>query len=83
MARDLHRVRPGNFSPVPRSSYRRGLPQPGRWREAVNTDSRFYGGSDQGNFGGIEAEHVPWHGQPYSAEITVPPLAALWLVPEA
>jgi 1,4-alpha-glucan branching enzyme len=68
---------------VPRSSYRIGLPQPGRWREAVNTDSRFYGGSDLGNFGGIEADAVPWHGQPYSAEITVPPLAALWLVPEA
>ncbi len=42
----------GNFSPVPRSSYRIGLPRSGRWREAVNTDSRFYGGSDQGNFGG-------------------------------
>jgi 1,4-alpha-glucan branching enzyme len=71
-----------NFSPVSRSSYRVGLPLPGRWREAVNTDSRFYGGSDQGNFGGILAEAVPWHGQPYSAELTVPPLAALWLVPE-
>jgi 1,4-alpha-glucan branching enzyme len=48
----------------------------------VNSDSRFYGGSDQGNFGGILAEAVPWHGQPYSAELTIPPLAALWLVPE-
>jgi 1,4-alpha-glucan branching enzyme len=73
----------GNFSPVPRSSYRIGLPRAGRWREAVNTDSRFYGGSDQGNFGGIQTEAVPWHGQPYSAEITIPPLAALWLVPES
>jgi 1,4-alpha-glucan branching enzyme len=73
----------GNFSPVPRATYRVGLPKAGRWREAVNTDSRFYGGSDQGNFGGIEAEPVPWHGQPYSAELTIPPLAALWLVPES
>jgi len=73
----------GNFSPVPRSSYRVGLPRAGHWREAVNTDSRFYGGSDQGNFGGIEAEPIPWHGQPYSAELTIPPLAALWLVPES
>ncbi len=71
----------GNFSPVPRSAYRVGLPGPGLWREALNTDSRFYGGSDQGNLGDIVAEAVPWHGQQYSAELTIPPLAALWLVP--
>ncbi len=73
----------GNFSPVPRSGYRIGLPKPGLWREALNTDSRFYGGSDMGNFGGIEAESIPWHGQQFSAEITIPPLAGLWLVLES
>jgi 1,4-alpha-glucan branching enzyme len=73
----------GNFSPVPRPGYRVGLPQPGRWREVVNTDASVYGGSGVGNGGGVLAEEVPWHGQPYSAEITLPPLAALWLVPEA
>jgi 1,4-alpha-glucan branching enzyme len=71
-----------NLSPVPRSGYRLGLPRSGRWVEAVNTDSHFYGGSDVGNLGGIEAEPLPWHDQPYSAEITLPPLGVLYLVPE-
>jgi 1,4-alpha-glucan branching enzyme len=71
-----------NLSPVPRGPYRLGLPRSGRWRELLNTDSTFYGGSDTGNLGGIEAEPIPWQGQPFSAEITLPPLAALWLVPE-
>jgi 1,4-alpha-glucan branching enzyme len=72
-----------NLSPVPRHGYRLGLPRPGRWREALNTDSGYYGGSDQGNLGGVEAEGVAWHGQPFSAEFTLPPLGAVWLVPEA
>jgi 1,4-alpha-glucan branching enzyme len=71
-----------NLSPVPRGPYRLGLPRPGKWREVVNTDSSFYGGTDTGNLGGVEAEPIPWHGQPYSAELTLPPLAALWLAPD-
>jgi 1,4-alpha-glucan branching enzyme len=71
-----------NLSPIPREGYRLGLPRSSRWREAINTDSTFYGGSDIGNLGGVEPEPIPWHGQPFSAEVTVPPLAAIWLVPE-
>jgi 1,4-alpha-glucan branching enzyme len=71
-----------NLSPAIRSSYRVGLPRAGKWKELVNTDSSYYGGTDTGNLGGVEAEPLPWHGQPYSAEITLPPLAALWLVPD-
>jgi 1,4-alpha-glucan branching enzyme len=71
-----------NLTPVPRSGYRVGLPRPGRWVEAVNTDSTHYGGSDTGNLGGVVAEPVPWGGQPFSAEVTLPPLGGLWLVPE-
>jgi 1,4-alpha-glucan branching enzyme len=71
-----------NLSPVPRPGYRLGLPRAGRWREALNTDSSFYGGSDTGNLGGVEAEAVPWHEQPMSAEVTLPPLAAIWFVPD-
>jgi 1,4-alpha-glucan branching enzyme len=67
---------------VPRHGYRLGLPRAGRWREAVNTDSGFYGGGDVGNLGGIEAEPIPWGGQPFSAKLTLPPLSGLWLVPE-
>ena len=71
-----------NLSPVPRERYRVGLPHGGRWREALNTDSEHYGGSNVGNWGGVEAEPVPWQGQPWSAELTLPPLGVVWLVPE-
>jgi len=71
-----------NLSPVPRTGYRLGLPRPCRWREAINTDSTFYGGSDVGNLGGVAPEPIPWHGQPVSAEVTLPPLGAVWFVPD-
>ncbi|MFL5863795.1 MAG: alpha amylase C-terminal domain-containing protein, partial [Solirubrobacteraceae bacterium] len=71
-----------NLSPVVRSRYRLGLPRSSRWREAINTDSSYYGGSDVGNLGGVQPEPIPWHNQPFSAEVTLPPLAAVWLVPE-
>ena len=72
-----------NFTPVPRPDYRIGLPAPGRWRETLNTDATLYGGSGMGNLGGVEATAEPWHGQPYSAKITLPPLATLFFVGEA
>jgi 1,4-alpha-glucan branching enzyme len=71
-----------NFSPIPRYGYRLGLPGGGRWRELVNTDSEFYGGSGVGNMGGVTAETKPWHDQPHSAELTLPPLGVVWLVPQ-
>jgi 1,4-alpha-glucan branching enzyme len=70
-----------NLSPVPRYGYRVGLPFGGGWREALNTDSAYYGGTNVGNWGRIEAEDASWQGQPYSAEVTLPPLGVLWLVP--
>ena len=72
-----------NFSPVPRVDYRIGFPRPGRWVEVLNTDSAHYGGSDVGNLGTIEAEPIAWDDQPASARVTLPPLATIWLVPEA
>ncbi|MHB8469489.1 MAG: 1,4-alpha-glucan branching protein GlgB [Gaiellaceae bacterium] len=71
-----------NLSPVPRSEYRAGMPVCCRWREVVNTDSPRYGGSGVGNMGGVDAEAIPWHDQPFSALLTLPPLGAVWLVPE-
>jgi 1,4-alpha-glucan branching enzyme len=71
-----------NLSPVPRESYRLGLPRAGRWRELLNTDSTFYGGSDVGNLGGIVADGPPWHEQEQSGELRLPPLGVVWLVPE-
>jgi len=70
-----------NLSPVPREGYRVGLPSPGPWREVLNTDAGHYGGGDVGNLGGIEAAAPGWHDQPFSADLTLPPLGVLWLVP--
>ena len=69
-----------NLSPVPRPGYRVGLPAAGAWRELLNTDAARYGGSGTEN-GEIVAEPLPWHEQPFSAELTLPPLAVVWLVP--
>ncbi len=71
-----------NLSPAPRDGYRLGLPRSGRWVEALNTDSEYYGGTNAGNWGGVEAEPIPWNDQPFSAELHLPPLAVLWLAPE-
>ncbi len=70
-----------NLSPVARYDYRVGMPVCCRWVELLNTDSSFYGGGGVGNMGAVEAEAVPWHDQPFSAELTLPPLGAVWLVP--
>jgi 1,4-alpha-glucan branching enzyme len=68
-----------NFTPVPRSNYRIGLPFAGEYAELINSDAAAYGGSDMGNFGRVYAHAEPWHGRPFSAEITLPPLGAVFL----
>ena len=69
-----------NFTPVVRRGYRLGLPQAGTWREVINTDQAVYGGSGVGN-APVGTQPVPWHGQPQSAVMTVPPLATvLWVL---
>jgi 1,4-alpha-glucan branching enzyme len=70
-----------NFSPVVREGYRVGLPAGGHWRELLNTDAATYGGTNVGNGGGVHAVAEPWGGQPWSALLTLPPLAVLWLAP--
>ena len=70
-----------NFTPVPRNCYRIGLPFNCAYREIFNSDSHHYSGSNLGNAGEVHAEQVPWMGQPYSAEIQLPPLAGILLAP--
>ncbi len=70
-----------NLTPVPRYDYRIGLPTGGRWREVLNTDAEEWGGSGVGNLGGVDSEESPWHGRPFSAGLTLPPLGVLWLTP--
>ena len=67
-----------NFTPVPRHNVLVGVPEGGHWRELLNSDALDYGGSGQGNFGGVEAQPVPWHGRPRTLTLTLPPLACLF-----
>jgi 1,4-alpha-glucan branching enzyme len=71
-----------NFAGMPHEDYRLGLPHTGGWRELLNTDAYEYGGSGVGNLGRVEADDQPWHSQPASALLRVPPLGAVWLTPE-
>lgn len=67
-----------NFTPVPRTNYRIGVPDAGHWEERFNSDAAIYGGTDTGNPGGADAQEMSMHGCPYSIEITVPPLATVF-----
>jgi 1,4-alpha-glucan branching enzyme len=71
-----------NLTPVPREGYRMGVPAAGYYRELLNSDAECYGGSNMGNGGGVLSEDMPWHGQPFSVVITLPPLAAVFFKPE-
>jgi 1,4-alpha-glucan branching enzyme len=68
-----------NFAAVPHEDYRLGLPEPGRWRELVNTDADVYHGSGVGNLGETRAVAEPWHGQPASTTLRLPPLGVVLL----
>ena len=72
-----------NFTPVPRYSYRVGAPRSGFWREMLNSDGAMYGGSGQGNLGGVEATSIALHGRPFSLTLNLPPLAAVFLKSES
>jgi 1,4-alpha-glucan branching enzyme len=67
-----------NFTPVPRHGYRVGVPHGGRWREILNSDAEAYGGSGQGNLGGVTADLLAAHGQLHSVSLTLPPLGILF-----
>ncbi len=68
-----------NFTPVPRINYRVGVPRPGLWSEILNTDAVELGGSGHGNLGGVEATPVRANDRPFSLNLTVPPLGAVFL----
>jgi 1,4-alpha-glucan branching enzyme len=69
-----------NFTPVPREDIVVGLPRAGHYREVMNTDAQCYAGSNIGNAGGVTATESPWGDRPCSARVTVPPLAAVFLL---
>ena len=79
---DRHAIVVINFTPVVRHHYRVGAPAAGTYLERLNSDAAGYGGSNQGNLGRVKAEAIPWMDLPCSLSLTLPPLAALILIPE-
>jgi 1,4-alpha-glucan branching enzyme len=67
----------GHFTPVMRGNFRIGVPRAGWWKEVLNTNSEYYGGSGAGNEGGRLAEEVPCNGFTHSINLTIPPLTTL------
>ncbi len=68
-----------NWTPIIRHDYRIGVPEPGYYREILNSDAWPYAGSNVGNQGGADTEPIPAHGHAQSLRLTLPPLAALFL----
>lgn len=66
-----------NMTPNTHHDYRVGVPMAGWYKECINTDARDYGGSGQGNRGGLHSDDVSWNSQPCSLSITVPPLSTV------
>ncbi|MEF7613468.1 1,4-alpha-glucan branching protein GlgB [Aquincola sp. MAHUQ-54] len=69
-----------NLTPVVREGWRIGVPEPGHYREVLNTDAAAYGGSNVGTpFGAAASQAVAWHGHAQSLLLTLPPLATVFL----
>src|SRR5712692_1234214 len=68
-----------NFSPNVYHNYRVRVPCAGKWREVLNSDSAHYGGSNVGNVGEVRT----LDGLVPELNLTIPPLAAIFLVPES
>jgi 1,4-alpha-glucan branching enzyme len=67
-----------NFTPTPQRGLRIGVPQTGRYRERINTDSAHYGGSNVGTpLGEAATQDIACHGKPHSILIDLPPLATV------
>jgi 1,4-alpha-glucan branching enzyme len=65
----------GHYTPVTRHDYRIGVPRSGLWREVINTNSQYYGGSGIGNEGGRTTEDIPADGHNQSLRLTLPALS--------
>lgn len=72
-----------NFTPVVRENYRVGVPLEGYWSEILNSDAPLYGGSSQGNLGGLSTIPLPIHGRPYTLNMRLPPLGVVVFQPDS
>ena len=71
-----------NLTPVLRTEYQLGVPEAGRWIEALNSDAAGYGGSNQGNMGGASTRPVASHGHDQSLSLRLPPMSIMVFKPE-
>ncbi|MCI0395083.1 MAG: 1,4-alpha-glucan branching protein GlgB [Chloroflexi bacterium] len=72
-----------NFTPVVRHGYRLGVPEAGLYAELLNSDATEFGGSGVINGQPLASAPTPWHSQPHSIEMTLPPLAVVFLKKQA
>lgn len=72
-----------NLTPVPRFNYGVGIWKDGYFKEVLNSDATIYGGSGLGNYGGVTVDHSRRHNQPYSLNLTLPPLSIIYLKKDA
>ena len=68
-----------NFTPVERSNFLIGVPDPGTWTEVLNTDAQIYGGGNRGNMGVADTTSENAHGHAQSLRLTLPPLSTIIL----
>ncbi|MFF2449175.1 1,4-alpha-glucan branching protein GlgB [Neobacillus sp. NPDC058068] len=62
-----------NFTAISYPVYRIGVPKSGEYREIFTSDQEEYGGTGLINKKTILAMEEPFHGQPYSINLTIPP----------
>jgi len=74
---DKHAVVVLNLTPVPRESYRVGVPDSGTYGKLLSSDDAEWGGSGYGGFDTVDTQPSPFHGYPQSVALTLPPLAAV------
>ncbi|MGB3727442.1 MAG: 1,4-alpha-glucan branching protein GlgB [Glaciecola sp.] len=68
-----------NFTPLPHSDYRIGVPVAGQYEVLLNTDASVYGGSDFGVKKAVSSEAKPHHNLGASIVLNIPPLATVFL----
>ncbi|MEX2132235.1 MAG: 1,4-alpha-glucan branching protein GlgB [Pseudohongiellaceae bacterium] len=68
-----------NFTPTLYEHFRFGVPAAGVYRECINTNSEYYGGTNHGNLGMLKTEQIPSHGRPFSLGLVIPPLGTVIL----
>lgn len=68
-----------NFTPVPRTLHRIGVPYEGKYKEIMNSDEKKYGGSGIINTEILVSDKEPWDGRDYSVGLKVPPLGMVVL----